>query len=71
MEAARNKWLYFSCGNNVLQIFSSDEGFNQFVSKMRDSQLREGRFMIYLATMSKKNTFVRNFEAARLPQNPY
>ena len=71
LEAARNKWLYFSCGNNVLQIFSSDEGFNQFVSKMRDSQLREGRFMIYLATMSKKNTFVRNFEAARLPQNPY
>lgn len=71
MEAGRNTWIYFSYTNNYMQVLTSDEGLNQFIGDLRGSKRKNGRYEFFLASLSKKNTFVRNFEEQWGERNQY
>ena len=62
LEASRNRWFYFSYANEYMTVLSSDEEFNQTIEEMRGSKRKKGRYEFFLASPSKKNTFVRRFE---------
>ena len=71
LEASRNCWVYFSYSNNYMEVLSSDDGINDVVVELKGSQRRKERYEFFLASLSKKNTFVRKFEERYLEREQY
>lgn len=61
LEASSSLWVYFSYTNHYLQIITSDEDFNQYLSSLKGRARKKGRYEFYLSTLSKRNTFVGSF----------
>ncbi|MDE6106883.1 MAG: hypothetical protein K2F84_07285, partial [Bacteroidales bacterium] len=62
IEGSRYNWYYFNYSDHVLQVLSSDQGFNEALEKIKAGKRRKGKFQYALSTMRKKNIFVTEFE---------
>lgn len=62
IEGSRYNWYYFNYADHVLQVISSDQGFNEAIDKLKPGKRRKGKFQYTLSTMRKKNIFVTEFE---------
>ncbi|MDE6440384.1 MAG: hypothetical protein K2K51_05125, partial [Bacteroidales bacterium] len=62
IEGSRYNWYYFNYSDHVLQVISSDQGFNEALEKIKAGKRRKGKFQYALSTMRKKNIFVTEFE---------
>ena len=71
VEASRNVWMYFSYAHNYMLMLSSDDSFNRYIESLPGRKRKKGKYEFFLATPSKKNIFVRDFEEREGWQDQY
>ena len=61
MEAASNAWVYFRHSNHYMQLISSSEALNNYITQLKPGARKKKGYEFYLSKISQKNTFVGSF----------
>lgn len=61
LEAASNAWVYFRHSNHYMQLISSSEALNNYITQLKAGARKKNGYEFYLSKISQKNTFVGSF----------
>ncbi|MDR0619638.1 MAG: hypothetical protein LBG17_07050 [Bacteroidales bacterium] len=71
IEPDAGTWIYGNITDNVLQIISSDDDFNESLEAIKESKRKKRGFEYSLSTLRKKNVFLGTFEDNNNDGNSY
>lgn len=61
LEAGTNAWVYFRHSNHYMQLISSSEALNTYITQLKSGARKKKGYEFYLSKLSQRNTFMNNF----------